>query len=157
LSRNDAELRVLEAVRQQERCGRAATAAEVARALGHDDRAAVVASLEALLAAGQVERDGSDDPCVDCDWPAAQVDGYRLTHWGRAALAAADGHRPSAAPMLVPAAGPRAIEDLVELGMQAFDKTGEVREALVEAVVQAWQAGHAEGEAGRASPRPAIA
>ena len=158
MSRNDAELRVLEAVRREEFYGRPGTAAGVAGALGHDDRAAVAASLEALVAVGHLEPATAEEPCVDCDWPAAQFDGYRLTHFGRAALAGADGGRAPGLGAGRPATvGGRTIEDFVELGMQAFDKTGEVREALIEATVQAWQAGHAEGEASRGVLRSATA
>jgi hypothetical protein len=152
---NDGELRVLQAVRREELNGRPVTAASVAGALGHDDRASVVAQLDALVAGNQLEREPGDEICVDCDWPAATMSVYRLTNWGRAAIAAAGGRsHPGELAMQADGSigqrhgvGVRTVEDFVELGIQAFDKTGDIREALIEAATQAWQAGYAAGEA----------
>jgi hypothetical protein len=129
LSGDDAELLVLEAVRVERVSGRAGTAAEVARALGRDDLASVRQRLDALVAA--VECDLVDDACADCDWPAAPLGSYQLTPWGDAALAAG---RSGA---LVRSNGNRSLEHAIELGMQAFEKTGDVREAIIEAVTRA--------------------
>jgi hypothetical protein len=126
LSGDDAELLVLEAVRVERVSGRAGTAAEVARALGRDDLASVRQQLDALVAAGQLECD-----LVDGDWPAAPLGSYQLTPWGDAALAAG---RSGA---LVRSNGNRSLEHAIELGMQAFEKTGDVREAIIEAVTRA--------------------
>jgi hypothetical protein len=155
LSINDGELRMLQAVGREELNGRPGTAANVAWALGHDDRAAVTVRLEALVAANQLEREPGDEVCVDCDWPAGAMAAYRLTSWGRAAIAATGGPAHNREPARETGGRPggrpgdaaAAVEDFVELGMQAYDKTGDVREALIEASVQAWQAGHAAGEA----------
>ena len=131
LSGDDTELLVLEAVRVERVSGRAGTAAEVARALGRDDLASVRQQLDALVAAGQLECDLVDDACADCDWPAAPLGSYQLTPWGDAALAAG---RSGA---LVRSNGNRSLEHAIELGMQAFEKTGDVREAIIEAVTRA--------------------
>jgi hypothetical protein len=154
---NDGELRVLHAVRREELNGRPGTAANVAGALGHEDRASVLARLDALVAANQLEREPDDQVCVDCDWPANALTAYRLTAWGRAAIAADGTQAAHPGELVVDATGrhagwrqgvgAQAVEDFVELGIQAFDKTGDIREALIEAAVQAWQAGHAAGEA----------
>jgi hypothetical protein len=152
---NDPELRLLEAVRRLELDGRPGTAADLARALGHDDRATVSSTLEALEATRQVEREQSDELCVDCDWPAAPFGSYRLTSWGRVTLAGGGLERqPGLEAGMLPFGG-RAVERAVELGIQAFEKTGDLREALIEATGQAWQAGHTEGEAMPASMRSA--
>jgi len=134
LSGDDAQLLVLEAVRIEQVNGRAGTAAEVARALGRDDLATVRQHLDALVASGQLECDLTDDLCTDCDWPAAPLGAYRLTPWGDAALAAGRSHT-----QLTTANGNRSIEDAIELGMQAFEKSGDVREAIIEAVTRASQ------------------
>jgi hypothetical protein len=143
LSGDDAELLVLEAVRLERMTGGTGTAAEVAGALGRDDLAAVRRTLDALVNSGQLEYERHDDLCADCDWPAAALDAYRLTHWGEAALAArGTGIRTTAAPH------PEiSLEHAIELGMQAFDKTGDVREAIVEALTRASQGGWIEGRA----------
>ena len=144
LSGDEAELRLLEAVRLERMNGGTGTAAEVARALGRDDRAAVRRTLDALVNSGQLEYERHDDLCADCDWPAAALDAYRLTHWGEAALAAR-GTRIRAA--VAPPRSEISLEHAIELGMQAFDKTGDVREAIVEALTRASQGGWIEGRA----------
>jgi hypothetical protein len=148
LSGDDAELRLLEAVRLERMNGGTGTAAEVARALGRDDRAAVRRMLDALVNSGQLEYERHDDLCADCEWPAAPLDAYRLTHWGEAALAAR-GTRIRAA--VAPPHQEISLEHAIELGMQAFDKTGDVREAIVEALTRASHGGWLEGRAAAAT------
>jgi hypothetical protein len=155
LSGDDAELLVLEAVRLERMTGGSGTAAGVARALGRDDYAAVRRTLDALMASGQLEYEQADDVCVDCDWPAAPLEAYRLTHWGKAALATlGTGAHRAATPPRSEAAREHAIEHVVEhaveLGMQAFQKTGDVREAIIEALTCASPGGQLAGEAAAA-------
>jgi hypothetical protein len=152
LSGDDAELLVLEAVRLEQMTGGTGTAAQVARALGRDDHAAVRRILDALVNSGQLEYERHDDLCVDCEWPAAPLEAYRLTHWGEAALAAlGTGAHAAAAPSPSAGALEQAIEHAVELGMQAFDKTGDVREAIVEALTRASHGGPLQGQAAAAT------
>jgi hypothetical protein len=148
LSGDDAELLVLEAVRLERMNGGTGTAAQVARALGRDDHAAVRRTLDALVTSGQLEYERLDDLCADCEWPAAPLDAYRLTHWGEAALAAlGTGARPAAVPSRSEGALEHVLEHAIELGLQAFEKTGDVREAVVEALTRASQGGRLEGQA----------
>jgi hypothetical protein len=79
-------------------------------------------SLDALVASGNLECDEADEQFQDCDWPAAPLGSYALTDWGDATLAVLS---------------ERTFEHAVELGMQAYEKTGDVRAAIVEAAVQA--------------------
>jgi hypothetical protein len=134
LHADDAALQVLDAVRFARVNGRAGTPGEIARTLGDDDQAGVVATLDRLVGSGHLEREEDDQLACDCDWPAAPLGSYSLTRWGEASLAAlgitwtSTGVQPD-------------LEQAVELGVQAFDKHGDVREALIEAVSRAWQAG----------------
>jgi hypothetical protein len=126
LSGDDAELRLLEAVRLERVHGGTGTAGQVARALGRDDHAAVRRTLDALVASGRLEYERGEDLCADCEWPAAPLEAYRLTHWGAAALAAlGTGVRPAATPSRSEGAIEHAIEHAepafehaMELGMQ---------------------------------------
>jgi hypothetical protein len=147
VSEDDAELLVLEAVRRGRMNGGTGTAAEVARALGHDDHAAVRRTLDALVASGQLEYERVDDLCADCDWPAAPFDAYRLTRWGEAALAAVGTRGRAGSVPLRPAVS---LEHAIELGMQAFAKTGDVRDAIIEALTSASQGGQLDGHPARA-------
>jgi hypothetical protein len=113
LSGDDAELLVLEAVRLERMTGGTGTAAEVAGALGRDDLAAVRRTLDALVASGQLEYEQVEDLCADCDWPAAPLEAYRLTHWGKAALAALGTGAHTAA---TPPRSEGALEYAIELG-----------------------------------------
>ena len=79
-----------------------------------------------------------DDLCADCDWPAAPLGATRLTTQADA----------------VPATVARledAFSHAVELGMQAFEKTGDVREAIIEALALASHRGRLEGQAATAT------
>jgi hypothetical protein len=127
--------------------------------LGRDDHAVVRGMLDALVASGQLEYERVEDLCADCGWPAAPLEAYRLTRWGEAALAAlGTGVRAAATPSR--SAGTiehafehaeHAFEHAIELGMQAFDKTGDAREAIIQALTRAAQGGWLEGQADAAS------
>jgi hypothetical protein len=134
--------------------------------LGRDDHAVVRGMLDALVASGQLEYERVEDLCADCEWPAAPLEAYRLTRWGEAPLAAlGTGVRAAATPSR--SAGTiehafehaehafehaeHAFEHAIELGMQAFDKTGDAREAIIQALTRAAQGGWLEGQAVAAS------
>jgi hypothetical protein len=149
---NDAVLSVLEAVRLEHANGRTGTADEIARTLRTHDRSSLTSSLDGLVASGHLVRAEIDHWSVDCDWPAAPLDSYSLTSAGRTVLASLDGDAIMPSPPFPiqreGSLGQHMLADVVELGMQAFEKTGDVREAIMEAAVSAWYQGHVEGEDG---------
>jgi hypothetical protein len=122
LSLHQAE-RVLQAVHVERSNGRAATTAEIARTLGADNQAGVQKALDALVASGHLACDQACDLVFqDCDWPAAPLGAYTLTQWGEAMLVAL---------------AERMMAEVVELALQAYEQTGNVRDAVLEAAAQA--------------------
>jgi hypothetical protein len=124
LSLHHAE-RVLQAVQLERANGRTATTAGIARTLGAGHQAGVQEALDALVGSGHLTCDQADDLLFqDCDWPAAPLGSYSLTQWGEAMLVALGG---------------RMVAEVVEFALQAYEQTGNVREAVREAAAQARQ------------------
>jgi hypothetical protein len=149
---NDAVLSVLEAVRLEHVNGRSGTADAIARTLRTHDRSSLTASLDGLVASGHLERDEVDHWSMDADWPAAPLDAYVLTSAGHTVLAGLSGDAIMPSPpfpaLREGSLGQRMLAEVVELGMQAYEKTGDIREAITEAAINAWYQGHVEGEDG---------
>jgi hypothetical protein len=147
---NDAALSVLEAVRLEQTNGRSGTVDDIARRLRAGDRSSLTASLDGLVASGHLVRDAVDPWAVDTDWPAAPLESYVLTSAGETVLAGLGGDAIMPTPPFPSrqqgTLGELMLAHVVELGMLAYEKTGDVREALLEAATNAWYEGHVEGE-----------